>query len=161
MKFQTLCADNILSHPGNLSQSSPCLLSSTIFRNRDVDPDFLTAAEVGGDGDNDSDPILLVEVNDDDDTDFGSSLFIVAEGGDVSEPRDKADVDGECDSETHLFNFPCIGGAGEILSASERGGDDTGGLFSLRFDGFPDMVFGEDELRTMVLGLTERRGGDE
>ena len=148
--------------PYNLSQHSPCLVSRTIFRNRDVDPNFLTAAEVGGDGDNDSDPILLGEVNDDDDTDFGSGFFIVAEGDDDSEPRDKADVGGEGVSETHLFNFPGVDGAGEIRSASaERGGVDIGGLLSIRFNGFPDMVFGEDELRTMFLGLAGRRAGDE
>lgn len=142
----------------NVSQHSPCLVSRTIFRKRDVDPDFLTAAEVGGDGDNDSDPILLLELNDDEDTDFRPGFFIAAGGDEDSNP---GDIGVECVLETHLFNFPCVGGAGEILSLSERGGDDTGGLLSLRFDALLDKVCGEDELRTIFLGLAGRLGGEE
>lgn len=110
---------------------SPCLLSRTIFRNLDADPAFLPAAEVGGDGDNDSDPVLLAEVGGDGDIDFGPGFLITtAVGDDESESRDTTDIGWERASDADLFNFPCAGGAGEMLSASERGGDVTGGFLS-------------------------------
>ena len=142
---------------------SPCLLSRTIFRNLDTDAGFRATADVGGDGDNDSDPVLLAEVGGDGDNDSDPGFLITTVAGedDESEPRDSADINVECASDIDLFNLPCVGGAGEMLSASERGGDVTGGLLSLSGEYFPDIVFGEDELRTKFLGLAGRRGGDE
>jgi hypothetical protein len=123
-------------------------LSRTIFRNLDADPGFLTAAEVGGDGDNGSDPVLLAEVGGD-------------REDDESEPRDTAEIDRECESDTDRFSLPCVGAAGDTLSASERGGDVTGDLLSFIFEDLSDMLFGEDELRTKFLCLAGRRCGDE
>ena len=126
----------------------PCLLSRTIFRN--LDAGFRTAAEVGGDGDNDSAPVLLAEVGGDSDNDSDLEFFITAAVGDW-----------EYESDTDLFSLSCVGGTGEMLSASERAGDVTGGLLSLCFDDLLDIVFGEDELRTKFLCLAGRRAGDE
>ena len=134
------------------------------MRNLDADPGLLNAAEVGGDGDNDSDPVLFdtAEVGGDIDLDPGFLITADVGGDGASERRfcDTAEVggEGEYESRPGLLKLPL---AGEMYSSREEGG--RPGFLSTSLEAFvvSDIVFGEDKLRTIVLGLAGRRGGDE